>query len=152
VRKRTLLVAVACAAIVLTGGLVRYAEKEKWNDKATTAAALAPASTVAARGKMTIDGHQEDVYGSCFAPADGGGVNISLSAATRTKVNITLDNAQPPNVSSVVLATSSMAFLYHPGSEGDAQATNDGTTYHITGTLLRYGFVSKPFEITVTCS
>jgi Mycobacterium 19 kDa lipoprotein antigen len=150
VRKRALLLAVACAAIVVTGGLVRYAEGS--DDKTTTAATIAPASTVTARGKVTLDGQEEDVQGSCFAPADGGSVNISLSGATPTKINVTLDNAQPPNVSSVVLATSTMAFLYQPGSDGYAQATNDGNTYHITGTLLRYGFVSKPFEITVTCA
>ena len=51
-----------------------------------------------------------------------------------------------------MLATSSMAFLWEPGTEGSAQATNDGNTFHITGTLLRYGFVNKPFDITVTCS
>ena len=60
--------------------------------------------------------------------------------------------AEPPNVTSVVLATSSMAFLWQPSTDGSAQATNDGNTFHITGTLLRYGFVNKPFEITVTCS
>jgi hypothetical protein len=150
VGKRALLVAVACAAIVLTGGLLRYADAG--NDKTTTAAAIAPASTVAAHGKVTIDGRGEDVGGSCFARADGGSVNISLSAASPTKINVTLDNAQPPKVSSVVLATSGMAFLYQSGTEGYAAATNDGNTFHITGTLLRYGFVSKPFDITVTCS
>jgi Mycobacterium 19 kDa lipoprotein antigen len=150
VGKRAILVAVACAAVVLTGGLVRYADGG--NDKTTTAATIAPASTVAARGKVTIDGQKEDVQGSCFAPADGRSVNISLSGATPTKANVRLDNAHPPNVSSVVLATNGMAFLYQPGTEGSAQATNDGNAYHITGTLLRYGFVSKSFEITVTCS
>jgi Mycobacterium 19 kDa lipoprotein antigen len=150
VGKRALLLAVACAAIVITGGLVRYAEGG--NRKATTAATIAPASTVAARGKVTIDGQEEDVQGTCSAPADGGSVNISLSGAHSTKINVTLDNAQPPHVSSVVLATSNMAFLYQPGRQGDAQATNDGNTYHITGTVLRYEFVSKTFEINVTCS
>ena len=152
--KRAFWVVVACAAIVITGGLVRYAEEK--NDKGTTAAAtpatIAPASTVAARGKVTMDGKDEDVQGSCSAPADGRSVNISLSGNTPTKVNVTLDNAQPPNVSSVVLATSSMAFVYQPGMEGNAGATNDGNTYHITGTLIRNGIVIKPFEITVTCS
>ena len=57
--------------------------------------------------------------------------------ANSTKVNVSLDNAQPPNVSSVVLTTSTMAFLYQPGMAGDAQATNAGNTYHITGTVLR---------------
>jgi hypothetical protein len=150
VGKRALLIAVACAAIVLIGGLVRYAERV--NDKPTTAAKIAPASTVAAKGKVTIDGKQEDLQGSCFVPADAGSVNISLSGATPTKVNVTLDRSQPPNVSSVVLATSTMAFLYEPGKEGSAEATNDGNTYHVTGTLLRYGFVIKSFDITVTCS
>jgi hypothetical protein len=144
------LFAVACAAIVLAGGLVRYTERA--TDKTTTAATIAPASSVAARGEITIDGHQEDVQGSCSAPADGGSVNISLSGAKSTKVNVTLDNAHPPNVSSVVLAASTMAFLYQPGKEGDAHATNDGITYHITGTVLRFEFVSKTFEINVTCS
>jgi lipoprotein LpqH len=144
------LFAVACAAIVITGGLVRYAEGG--NDKTTTAATIAPASSVAARGTMTIDGQQEDVQGSCSAPADAGSVNISLSGAASTKINVTLDKNQPPHVSSVVLATSTMAFLYQPGTEGSAQATNDGNTYRITGTVLRYEFVSKTFEVDVTCS
>ncbi|PXX06348.1 lipoprotein LpqH [Mycolicibacterium moriokaense] len=148
--KRTLFLVVACAAILLTVGLVRGAEPG--HDKTITAATIAPASTVAARGKITIDGRKEDVHGSCYATADGRSVNISLSGATPTKTNVRLDNAQPPNVASVVLATSTMAFLYQPGTEGSAQATNDGNTYHITGTLLRYGFVSKAFEIAVTCS
>jgi hypothetical protein len=150
VGKRALLLALACAAIVITGGLVRYAEGG--NDHTTTAATIAPASTTTARGKVTMDGQEENAQGMCSAPADGGGVNISLSGANSTKINVTLDNAQPPNVSSVVLATSSMAFLYQPGKEGAAQATNDGNTYHITGTVLRYEFVSKTFEIDVTCS
>ena len=59
-----------------------------------------------------MEGKDEDVQGSCSAPADGRSVNISLSGTTPTKVNVTLDNAQPPNVSSVVLATSSIAFVY----------------------------------------
>ena len=149
-RTRVLLIAVACAAIVLAGGLARHAIEG--HDKTTTAVTIAPASTVAAHGKMTIDGQEEEAQGWCSAPADGRSVNISLSAANAAKVNVTLDDAQPPNVSSVVLATSSMAFLYEPGQQGDAQATNDGNTYHITGTLLRYGFVAKPFDITVTCA
>ena len=149
--KRALWVAVGCAAILLIGGLVRYAEKI--NDKPATAAKpIAPGSTVAARGKATIDGQQQDVQGSCFAPADGRSVNISLAGAPPNIINVTLDNAQPPNVSSVVLAASSMAFMYQPGTEGNAEATHDGSTYHIKGTLLRYGFVSKQFDITVSCS
>ena len=148
--KRALLVAVACAAILLTFGLVRNGQPG--HDTTTTATTIAPASTVAAHGKMTIDGQQEDVQGSCYATADGRSLNISLSAASPTKTNVRLDNAQPPTVASVVLATSSMAFLYQPGGEGYAQATNDGSTYHITGTVVRYGFVIKPFEIAVTCS
>jgi hypothetical protein len=51
-----------------------------------------------------------------------------------------------------VLAASSMAFMYQPGGQGSAQATNDGRSYRITGTLLRYEFVSKTFEINVICS
>jgi hypothetical protein len=144
-------VAVACAAILLIGGLVRYAEKA--DDKPPSAAKpIAPGSTVMARGKATIDGQQQDVQGSCFAPADGRSVNISLAGAPPTIINVTLDNAQPPNVSSVVLAASSMAFMYEPGTDGNAEATKDGGTYHIKGTLLRYGFVSKQFDITVACS
>jgi hypothetical protein len=150
VGKRALLVAVACAAILLTVGLVRDAEPA--HDVATTAATIAPASTLAARGNMTIDGQKEEVRGSCYATADGRSVNISLSGATPTKTNVRLDNAQPPTVASVVLATSNIAFLYQPGKEGYAQATNDGNTYHITGAVFRYGFVSKAFEIAVTCS
>jgi Mycobacterium 19 kDa lipoprotein antigen len=151
VGKRALWVAVACAAILLIGGLVRYAEKV--NDKPTSAAKpIAPGSTVMARGRATIDGQRQDVQGSCFAPADGRSVNISLAGAPPTIINVTLDNAQPPNVSSVVLAASSMAFMYEPGTDGNAEATKDGGTYHIKGTLLRYGFVSKQFDITVACS
>jgi Mycobacterium 19 kDa lipoprotein antigen len=149
VAKRAFLIALASVAVLLIGGLIRDTNDA---NETKTAATIAPARTVAASGKVTIDGQKEDVRGSCFAPADGASVNISLSGATPTKVNVTLDDAQPPNVASVVLATSSMAFLYQPGTEGYAQATNDGNTYHITGTLLRYGLVSKPFEITVTCS
>jgi Mycobacterium 19 kDa lipoprotein antigen len=151
VGKRALWVAVACAAILLIGGLVRFAEKG--TDKPTPAAKpIAPGSTVAARGKATIDGQQQDVQGSCFAPADGRSVNISLAGAPPTIINVTLDNAQPPNVSSVVMSASSMAFMYQPGSDGNAEATQDGNTYHIKGTLLRYGFVSKQIDITVACS
>jgi hypothetical protein len=152
VGKRAFVIAVACVAILVAGGLIHYARDGNDKTKTPKPATIAPASTVAARGQMTVDGQHADVQGSCFAPADGGSLNISLSGATPNKVNVTLDRAQPPNVTSVVLATSSMAFLWQPGSEGSAQATNDGNTFHITGTLLRYGFVNKPFEITVTCS
>jgi hypothetical protein len=153
VRKRALPIAVACAAILLAGGLIHHAKRGNEGATATnTPATIAPASTVPARGKMTVDGQQADVQGSCSAPADGGSINISLSEATPNKINITLDKAQPPNVTSVVLASTGMAFMYQPGTEGSAQATIDGNTYHITGTLLRYGFVSKAFDITVTCS
>jgi hypothetical protein len=155
VGKRALLIAVACAAILLAGGLIHHAKRG--NDKhaaATTAApvTIAPASTLAARGKMSVDGQEADARGSCSAPADGRSVNISLSGAPPNKINVTLDKAQPPNVTFVVLASTGMAFMYQPGTEGSAQATNDGNTYHISGTLLRYGFVSRTFDITVTCS
>ena len=42
--------------------------------------------------------------------------------------------------------------MYQPGTDGNAEATQDGNTYLIKGTLLRYGFVSKQFDITVACS
>src|ERR1700739_293390 len=83
----------------------------------------------AARGKATIDGQQQDVQGSCFAPADGRSVNISLAGAPPTIINVTLDNAQPPNVSSVVMSANSMAFMYQPGTDGNAAPTRDGTPY-----------------------
>jgi hypothetical protein len=151
VGKRALWIAAACAAVLLIGGLVSY--QVRGNDKtSTTTATISPGSTLAAHGKAIIDGQNQDVQGSCNAPADGRSINISLSGAPPTKINVTLDNAQPPNVSSVVLGASSMAFLYEPGREGSAEATRDGNTYHIKGTLLRYGFVSKPFDIKVTCS
>jgi hypothetical protein len=150
VGKRALLVAVACAAILLTTGLIR--DGQPAHEITTTAARIAPASTVAARGKITIDGQEVEVQGSCSATADGRSVNISLSGATPTKTNVRLDNAQPPTVASVVLATSSMAFLYQPGREGYAQATSEGNTFHITGAVFRYGFVIKPFDIAATCS
>lgn len=150
--KRALLIAAACAAILVAGGLIHFARNGNDKPKPPKPATIAPASTVAARGQMTVDGQRADVQGSCFAAADGSGLNITLSGGSPNKVNVTLDKAQPPNVTSVVLATSSMAFLWQPGTEGSAQATNDGNTFHITGTLLRYGFVNKPFDITVTCS
>jgi len=152
---KRVLIAAACAAILLAGGLIHYAKRG--NDKSTTATTaapvtIAPASTVAARGKMTVDGQEADAQGSCSSPADGRSVNISLTGAPPNIINVTLDKAQPPNVTSVVLASTGMAFMYQPGTEGSAQATNNGNTYHISGTLLRYGFVSKTFDITVTCS
>lgn len=150
--KRAFFIAVACVAILVAGGLIHHARNGNDQTKTPKPATIAPASTVAARGQMTVDGQRADVEGSCFDPADGGSLNISLSGATPNKVNVTLDRAQPPNVTSVVLATSNMAFLWQPGTEGSAQATSDGNTFHVTGTLLRYGFVNKPFEITVTCS
>ena len=154
-KKRVFLIAGACAAIVLIGGLVRYAEREAGTDKPRAAVTIAPGSSVDARGKMTVDGQEEDVQDSCSAPAAGGSVNISLSGESPTMVNVVLDNAQPPNVSSVVLAVSGMGFLYQPGQEagkeGGAAATKDGNTYHITGSVVRYEFVIKPFDITVTC-
>ena len=144
-------VAVACAAILLIGGLVRFAEKG--TDKPTaTAKPIAPGRTVAAHGKATIDGQNQDVHGSCFAKADGRSVNISLAGAPPTIINVVLDNAQPPNVSSVVMSATSMAFMYQPGADGNAEASQDGNTYLIKGTLLRYGFVSRQFDITVACS
>jgi hypothetical protein len=152
VAKRAVLIAVACAAIVVAGGLISWAARE--NDKPATAAitTIAPGSTVAAHGNAVIDGQRQEMKGTCSAPAAGGRVDISLSGDPPTIVNVTLDNAQPPNVSSVVLGASSMAFMYQPGQQGTAAVTQQGNTYHITGTLLRYGFVSKPFDITVTCA
>jgi hypothetical protein len=152
VGKRTLLIAVVCAVILIAGGLIQFASNENDKSAPPKPATIAPATTVTARGQMTVEGQQADVQGSCFAPADGGSLNITLAGGSPNKVNVTLDKAQPPNVTSVVLATSSMAFMWQPGMDGSAQATNDGNTFHITGTLLRYGFVGKPFEIFVTCS
>ena len=150
--KRAFFIAVACVAILVAGGLIHHARNGNDKPKTPKPATIASASTVAARGQMTVDGQRADVQGSCSAPADGASLNITLSGDSPNKVNVTLDKAEPPNVTSVVLATSSMAFLWQPGTDGSAQATNDGNIFHITGTLLRYGFVSKPFEITVTCS
>lgn len=153
--RRAILVAVACAAILMVGGLIHYANRG--NDEHTTAATtapvtIAPGTSVAASGNMTVDGQETDVHGSCSAPADGGSVNITLSGATPNKINVTLDKAQPPNVTSVVLGSTDMAFMYQPGAAGSAQATHDGNSYRVTGTLLRYGFVSKTFDVMVRCS
>ncbi len=100
---------------------------------------------------MTLDGQVADAEGTCSAPAAGDSVNISLLASPN-QLNVTLDKALPPKVTSVVLGTGSMAFMYTPGSDGSADATIDDGRYHITGTLLRYGFVSKTLDVTVRCA
>jgi hypothetical protein len=154
VKRRALVLAAACAAVLVGGGLIHDSNPRN-HESATAATAgpaeIAPASSVPARGTMTLDGQVADAQGTCSAPAAGDSVNIALLASPN-QLNVTLDKARPPNVTSVVLGTTSMAFMFTPGTDGSADATINDGGYHITGTLLRYGFVSKTFDVTVTCA
>ena len=87
--KRALLSALACIAILVAGGMIRHATIGSDKTKTPKPATIAPAGTVAARGQMTVDGQRADVQGSCFAPADGTGLNITLAGNSPNKVNVT---------------------------------------------------------------
>lgn len=161
VMKRGYRVALCGAAIGVTG-LVGCAGggHEKPKTAASTLAAeastMAEATTVAAQGKVAIDDRNENLQGSCFTPADGSGVNISLTGAT-TRINVALDRARPPNVSSVVLVTGEVALGYQSGKQGVAHATQYGNTYNITGTATGLDeaagrIMNSSFQITVACS
>lgn len=147
-RPAYLIVAAAVAVVVLVvGALLQYTGGD---DETKAAATVAPGASVQAEGSVSVDGKPEDLKGTCQATADGRTLNISLSGPT-TRLNIGLDNAVPPKVSSVVLAKQTMAFVYQPGQEGTVEARREGDDYRISGTLLRYGFVSTQFDATATC-
>jgi hypothetical protein len=152
--KRVFRMAVYGAAIAATG-LVGCAGGGHEKPQTTTTTMVAAPSTVAAQGKVRVDGLDENLQGSCVTANGGGVVNISLSGAT-TKINVSLDGGPPPNVSSVVLVNGGIALAYQSGKQGNVQAREDGNTYNITGIAVGQNeaadqALSRPFEITVTC-
>lgn len=142
---RTFLIAAAAVAVLAAG--CANGNDEQSPQPPT----VAPGASLDAKGTLTIDGKAEDVKGTCTAPADGNGVNISLSGVTSSKVNVTVDKSTPPKVTSVVMTTSTMAFRYEPGSGGEAKATNDGNRYRITGEVQGALEAKKSYDIDVTC-
>jgi ipoprotein LpqH len=152
--KRGFRMAVYGAAIAATG-LVGCAGGGHEKPQTTTTTMAAAPSSGAAEGTVRVDGHDENLQGSCIAANGGGVVNISLSGAT-TKINVALDGGPPPNVSSVVLVTAGIALAYQLGKQGNVRATEDGNTYNITGIAVGQNeamdqAVSRSFEIRVTC-
>ena len=88
----------------------------------------------------------------------GGNVNTAIGDAA-TGIAALLTGANPPEVKSVGLGNVNGVTLgYQSGvGQGNAEATQDGRSYKITGTAAGVDMsnpmqpMSKPFEIDVTC-
>ena len=153
------MVAVAGAAIVVAG--LAGCSSNKSTTSTTTSAskpATASASAGPSQAKVTIDGQDQGVKGTVTCATMAGNVNIAIGEAT-TGIAAVLSDASPPDVKSVGLGNVNGVTLgYESGvGQGNAEATKDGNTYHITGTATGVDMsnpiqpVNKPFEITVSC-
>ena len=127
-----------------------------------------PASPGAASGtagpqqnKVLVDGQDQGAVQHIRCGAVGGGTAIKIGLG-RHGVEVLLSGGNPPGVQSVHFsdilingADAGMGLVYEPGkNEGNAEATQQGNTYKITGTATSSSAShpgSKPFEIDVTC-
>jgi ipoprotein LpqH len=115
--------------------------------------------TGAASGtKLTIDGKDQNVSGASSCVTSNGTINIAAGGAA-TGIGAVITDANPPQVKSVGLGSSSgMALAYSStGGGGDATATKDGKSIKITGHVVGIDTANpmqqanKPFELDVTC-
>ena len=156
------MVAVAGAAIVVAGLAGCSSNKSSTGTTAASTPATASAGPSASSGnsqaKVLIDGQEQGVKGTVTCAKMSGTVNIAIGEAT-TGIAAVLTDASPPAVKSVGLGNVNGVTLgYQSGvNQGNADATQDGNTYHITGTATGIDManpmqpVNKPFDITVTC-
>lgn len=128
------------------------------SESASSSAAAAPGDTV-----VTIDGQPQDIQGDVSCNVVNGDMSITIGDASSGGLSVILTQADPPVVKSVGLGTfDGSALGYTEGTGmGSAEATVDGSTYHVTGEAfsaqidfsdpLNADVGTKPFEITATC-
>ncbi len=150
--KRELTVAVAAAAILVTGMSGCSSNKSATSSSTSASAGGGGGPTV------IIDGKNQNVSGSVVCNTAGGTVNIAIGAAA-TGIGAVLTDANPPEVKSVGLGNvNGVTLAYAPGGGGSASATKNGSSYTIKGTATGIDManpmqpVNKSFEIDVTCS
>lgn len=152
--KRSFLVAVGGAAIVIAGmsGCSSDDEKSETTGETSTAAAAEGKTTV------TIDGQDQAVEGTVVCSEMGGNTNIAIGDAT-TGIGAVVSSGDEPTVQSVGLGNVNGVTLGFQSGAGEGEATveKDGQTYKISGTATGVDManplqpVNKPFEIEVTC-
>jgi ipoprotein LpqH len=110
------------------------------------------------RDQARIRPHRGSVRRSCQSGV-GGNFNIAVGDPTNG-IGAVITNANPPVVHSVGLGNINGLTLGYSDaapSQGNAQATKDGNSYKITGTVTGVDManpqqsVTKPFEMDVTC-
>jgi ipoprotein LpqH len=149
--KRRILVGVAGAAIVVAG-------LAGCSNKSNTSSSSSTSSSVSTE-KVTIDGQNQNISGQVSCIASGGNLNIAVGDPTNG-IGAVITNANPPVAHSVGLGNINGITLGYSDaapSQGNAQATKDGNSYKITGTVTGVDManpqqaVTKPFEMDVTC-
>lgn len=160
--KRGLTVAVAGVAI-LAAGLAGCSSNDSTTSSSDTSSAAATSESsgdgAGSETKVIIDGQDQNVTGSVVCTTAAGNVNIAIGGAA-TGIAAVLTDDDPPEVKSVGLGNVNGVTLgYTSGTDqGNASATKDGNTYKIAGTATGVDManpmqpVTKPFEISVTCS
>jgi lipoprotein LpqH len=112
----------------------------------------------ASNAKVTIDGQDQNIHGTVTCNTVNGKINIAIENQA-TGIGAVLSDDKPPQVESVGLGNvNGTALGYTAGtSQGNAQATRDGSKYKISGSATGINIsdpmhpVTKPFEIDVTC-
>jgi lipoprotein LpqH len=162
------MVAAAGTAIVVAGltGCSNNKSSTSLSSNSSTASASAAsgsASPAAGQTNVTVDGQDQNIQGTVVCQSGNtrsgniGVVDIGiLNAATGAGLlEVLLSDADPPVVQKVGFSDVNGAVMGYPPtgpSQGRAQATKDGKSYKITGTVTGVDMTNpKPFDIDVTC-
>jgi ipoprotein LpqH len=162
--KHGLLIA-ACGGAIVVAGLTACSSSNNSSPATTspaaspnTAASAAAGSSASSQVKVTIDGQDQNVQGQVACTDAGGSTTIAIGGPS-TGIGAVLTDGSPPVVKSVGLGNvNGLALGYTAGTgQGNAEATQDGKTFDITGSATGADLsnptqmATKPFEIKVTC-
>jgi ipoprotein LpqH len=158
------MVGVTAAAIVIAALAGCSSNKSSTSSSSSSSAASSAGASGTAspqQNRVLVDGQDQGAveHVRCGTFNDGIGIKIGMGDHG---VEVLLSNTDPPGVQSVHFSNiliggveADVGLDYEPGqNEGDAQATNQGNTYKITGTATSSNATkpgSKSFEIDVTC-
>jgi ipoprotein LpqH len=160
--KRELTIGVAAAAILAAGisGCSNNTSSSNGSgsSSATSTSTTSAAASADGSAKLTIDGKDQNVHPGVQCANTPGTLTIAIGG-DQPDIVVVLTDANPPVVNSVALGTINGVTLgYGDGAGGSATATKDGNTYKVTGTATGTDAatppqpVSKPFEISATCT
>lgn len=159
--KRGIVLALAGAATLAAGMSGCSSDKSTKSESgaaSTSASVSEHASSGASEAKVSIDGKDQNISGTTTCAAAAGQVSIAIGGSA-TGIGVILTDAEPPGVTSVALGNvNGVTLAYAQGAgQGDATATKDGKSYHVTGTATGVDManpmepVKKPFQIDATC-